>query len=128
MGIFDDDSFDEIVREFFGEGRRPVKRRTIIRGEEEDRNMDFIEDGDHAYLILELPGFSENDIIVDVEGNKINIKANKKDCETEGVRNYLSEKLCNGLHIRKTLPNFVLTKGFKPSMKNGVLELKFNKK
>ena len=46
MGFFDDDDdpFEGIVREFFGPSIRRGRRETIADGEEEERNIDFVED------------------------------------------------------------------------------------
>ena len=55
MGFFDDDPFDDIVREFFGGSPvRGRKRQNVIKNEEDDRVIDFIEERDKVYLIFEL--------------------------------------------------------------------------
>jgi HSP20 family molecular chaperone IbpA len=60
----------------------------------------------------------------------LKITAIKKDstCSTEKIQDYLSQKLCQGITIKKTLPKDIETKGFKHTIKNGVLEIIFNKK
>lgn len=130
MSFFDDDPFDEIVREFFSPSisRSKIRKSNIIMGEEEDRNIDFIENDDYVYLIFELPGYSERDVDISIINRDLEIKASKKNCEIEKVRDYLSQKLCKGEYIRKTLPKFIETKGFKYNVKNGILEIKFIKK
>jgi len=130
MGFFDDDDdpFDEIVKGLFGGSRGSVRsrgRQKFSEGEEEDRIIDFIEDGKNIYLIFELPGFSIDDVSVTIKGKEINIIAKKK--EGEGVVGYLKEKIGKGIRIRKNLPDFVDSKRFDFTMKNGVLEIKLNK-
>lgn len=67
MSFFDDNPFDSIVREFFGENpRRGYRRRNIIRGEDEEQVIDLIESDDKVYLIFELSGYNEEDIFVEV--------------------------------------------------------------
>ena len=130
MGFFDDEPFENIVREFFGDSAFTNSRRQFIRGEEEERNIDFIDGGDYVYLVFELPGYSKKDINVLVKGKQLEIIAIKKekDCENGGVASYLKNKLCTGIIFRKTLPNSVIPKHFKTTVKNGVLEIVFSKK
>ncbi len=131
MNPFDDDfgssPFDELVREFFGPN---VQRRhnTIIKGEEEDRSIDYVEDKDYIYLVFELPGYDEDDVDVKVRGKELEVSASKKGCKVDKVQSYLSQKLCKGLHFKKFLPNFINPNKSKHSFKNGVLEIKFNKR
>ena len=123
---FFEDPFDSIVREFFGGAPVRRGRRTIINGEEEDRTIDFIEDNNYVYSIFELPGFEERDINVSIRGKELQIVAKK--IPSEEVQAYLAQKLSRGISITKTLPNFVSTKKHKITMKNGILEITFNKK
>ena len=45
----------------------------------------------------------------------------------EKVQSYLSEKLSSGLNIVKVLPDFIKTKKFDYTFRNGVLEVRFKK-
>lgn len=130
MGFFDDDPFDDIIREFFGNrtGLGPVrkKREHVIRGEEEDRVIDFLETEDAFYLIFELPGYTEKEVMATVKGRDVEIRAQKK--RQEGVQDYLMQKLQHGVLYNKTLPSFMNSKKFSFTMKNGVLEIAFEKK
>ena len=128
---FNDDPFENIIREFLGRDiSSNKKRRDFIVGEQEDRNIDFVEDQDYVYLIFEVKGYTEKDIDVSIKGNILQIQASKKGstCSAEKVRDYLTQKLCNGITIQKVLPSYINPKGFKQSIKNGVLEIIFNKK
>lgn len=138
MGFFDDDDmndpFQNIFREFFGSAEGPYRKgrknysEEIIEGEEEDRIIDFVESEDYVYLVFELPGYDEKDISVSVKGRDLEIKATKKNCDIEKIQNYLSQKLCRGIFIKKILPNALETKGFKHTVRNGILEVVFSKK
>ena len=47
MGFFDDDPFENIVREFLGEARpRTSSSRDFIKSEKEERAVDYIEEGE----------------------------------------------------------------------------------
>ncbi len=127
MGFFDDDPFNEIVREFFGSSSTQRKNNTFIQGEEEDRSIDFVEDQDYIYIIFELPGYTKKDISVSVKGNLLEIKALKKE-GCENIQSYLSQKLCKGMLIQKTIPKFINPKNFKYTLENGILEIIFSKK
>ena len=128
MGFFgEDDPFESVIKEFFGGSplRRGRSREQFIRGEDEDRTIDFVEDEDYVYLGFELPGFSEKDVSVVVKGKELEISAKKSN--GENIQDYLNQKLRQGFIIRKQLPNFVSPKNFKQTMRNGILEVVFNK-
>jgi len=130
--FFGEDPFEKIVREFFGRSsfEDNEKRNKIIKGEEEDRNIDFLEDENYVYLIFEFPGYNEKDISVLVKGRQLEIKVGKngETCDIEKVQPYLNKKLCQGIFIKKTLPKFINPKKFKYTMRNGVLEIIFSRK
>ena len=129
MGFFDDnDPFENVLKEFF-EGRTSRINREnyeeIIESEREERVIDFIQDENYVYLIFELPGYNEKDISISIKGRELEIIAKKRG---DDVQNYLIQKLHEGLFIKKTLPNFIKTKKFRHTIKNGVLEIVFIKK
>jgi HSP20 family molecular chaperone IbpA len=126
MDIFGNNSFDEIVKEFFGNSSvREKNREQFIKGEDEDRVIDFVEDDEKVYLVFEFPGFDEKDIMIAVKGRELEISAQK--LKRENVQDYLNQKLGQGLSIRKKLPDFVDSKKMSHTFRNGVLEVVFNK-
>ena len=127
MSFFDDDPFESIMRDFFGQSPARGRRKdAIIEGEEEERVIDFVEDGEKVYLVFELSGYGEKDIIVSVKGKELEIKAQKS--SREDIQDYLAEKMHIGVFIRKNLPNFINPKNFSHTVKNGILEVAFSKK
>lgn len=121
------DPFEEIVREFFGSRSRPDQRSdSIIQGESEERVIDFVEDSDYAYLVFEIPGYSEKDIAVNIRGKELIITAKKSN--TTNTQNYFLDKFTQGISIRKTLPKFINPKNSKHFLRNGILEIMFIKK
>lgn len=128
MSFFNDDPFDEIVREFFGENQTNRRKYSekIIEGEDEERTIDFIESGKNIFLIFEIPGYSEEDVSVKLKGKVIEITAKKKNLEN--VQGYLSRKLRGGVYLKKTLPNFINFNKFNHTFKNGILEIVFDRK
>ena len=125
MSFFDDDPFESIFEEFFSPGRRVNRKGQFIRSEEDERVSDFIESGNEIYLVFELPGYNEEDIMIMANKGELEIKVQKK---SEEVQSYLSQKLKQGLVMKRTLPKFVDTKKFSHTMKNGILEIKFKRK
>jgi len=129
MDFLSDDPFEEIVREFFGGNGRPKarqRRESIIGNEDEERVMDFMEDEDNLYLIFEIAGYNEEDVSINIKGRILEIIAEKKD--VEGIREYLARKLSTGLRYKKTLQDFINIKNYTHTFKNGILEIKFEKK
>ena len=127
MGFFNnDDPFEEIFSEVFGRRQGfPNRQNQVVSGEQEERIIDFVETKNKMYLVFELPGYNKFDVSVVVKGKKIIIDANKK--QRENIQNSLSQKLGHGMHIEKILPDFVHTKKFSFTLKNGILEVVFDK-
>ena len=127
MSFFDDDPFDEIVREFFGGSRLPRrKKESFIQGENEERIIDVLDDKDCAYVIFELPGFEEKDVSIQIKGRTIEVNIKKRNVEE--IKEYLAQKLAAGMHYTRILPEFINQKNFEYTLKNGILEIKFDKK
>lgn len=129
MSFFDDDErdpFDSIVREFFGGA--PAKRRAredFIQGEDEDRVIDFVEDKDRVYVVFELQGYNEKDVSVAVKNGALEVSAQKNG--REDTQEYLSQKFRQGVKILKKLPKFINPKKFSHTVRNGILEVAFDK-
>ena len=124
----ENDPFEEIVRQFFGEnnGARPRARRSkFVENEEESREIDFLETDDKTFVVFELAGYRKEDVRVVVEDSEIIVVARRK--AEESVPGYLSEKLNRGIEIKKTLPKFLKNKKFTWTVKNGILEVIFTK-
>lgn len=123
---FDNDPFDSIVRQFFGESPQRRRRYNSQREDEQENEPEIIETNDSFYVIFEMPGYSKEDIIVGIKDRHLEIKAIKK--EGEEIMDYLFDKLQKGMIIKKTLPSFISSKNFTFTCINGILEIKFNKK
>lgn len=124
--FFTNDPFDDIVRQFFG-NTAGVRRRQVRRNayEDEEQELGFIETDDKVYVTLELPGYTEKDILLKVKGKELEVSAHKQ--SLEGVKEYLQRKLEEGLTIVRTLPPATNTKKWTHTFKNGILEVAFDK-
>ncbi len=129
MDWYDDDPFEGIFREFFGNARSqsPVRKRraSFTEGEEEDRTIDAIETEHSIFFIFELSGYSEKDISVSVRERQLEINAKKQ--QVAGIQEYLLQRLQQGMMIKKALPSGISVKSFKHTFKNGILEVCFKK-
>jgi len=126
MSFFNDDPFEEIVREFFeGSPVRRARQEQFIRGEDEERIIDFVEDNNKVYLVFELPGFNDKDISVKIKAKELEISAKKSNGES--IQDYLDQKLRQGIVIQKKLPKIVNTSRVHHYVNNGVLEIVFDK-
>lgn len=127
--FFGDDSFDSIVRQFFGGNNGSVRRvRNRIDSDEEDRESEigFIEGNGRVFLIIEMPGFDEKDVAISVKDRTIEIFARKK--SIDGIKDYLARKFKEGISIRRVLPSHVSSKKFSHTFRNGILEVAFDAK
>ncbi len=126
MSFFGEDPVDELVRNFFGGNQvRRIQQEEFISGEQEDRNIDFVESKNNIFVIFELAGYSKEDIEVNIKGSKLKIIASKK--SSDYIKSYLTKRFNDGVTIRKVLPKMINTKNFNYTFKNGVLELVFKK-
>lgn len=126
MSFFEEDPFENIVRDFFGQRSNLHSSENIIKGEDDERIIDFIETKDKLFLVFELPGYSEKDIKVDITKKEIEITAKKNNLEN--IQEYLARKLSRGEYFKKILPSFVNHKKVNHTFKNGVLEIYFEKR
>jgi len=129
MGFFDeeDNSFENIVREFFEETRpgRTSSSRDFLKSEKEERFIDYIEEENFAYFVFELFGYSKEDIKVEIENGFVELIAKRKNLEN--VQDYLIPKLSKGMKIRKKITGLKIKK-YGWTFKNGILEVKVETK
>ena len=118
-----DDPFDDIVSSFFG---RPVKRARRVTQQEEQENADigFLETSSAIYCMVEVPGYTEDEVLVKVKGRELEIQAQKK--KSQGIKEYLAPKLEKGIVIQRTLPESASSRKFTYTYKNGILEVRFD--
>ncbi len=121
---FNNDPFEDIVNQFFGNQVRS-RRRTKRAVEEEEQNTQFIEEENCVYLIIELPGYSEKDINLSVDDDTISVSAKTKQVVAQ---DYLAQKQREGITIEQIIPENIKTKNFKKTFRNGILEVTFEKR
>lgn len=113
MSFFDDnDPFEDIVNQFFG-NRNARVRRNYKSKEETDESTYEIEEENYIYLIIELPGLQKEDIKIYVNEEILEIRISKNKSIEE---------------IQRKIPSNASTRKFNYTYTNGILEVKFNKK
>lgn len=127
MSFFDDDPFEDIVREFFRGSQEGQNSNgsSFISGEDEERKIDYSETSERIFLIFELPGYEDQDVKVEIKSGKIFVFASKKPLES--TKPYLVQKLSQGLKIVKDVPESVKNKKHNFTFSNGILEVSFKK-
>lgn len=122
--FYTNDPFQDIVNQMFGQNGR--RTRVARRAEPTEDTEEFLETDDAYYLILETPGFQEDDAFIKVKGKELEIQLTKKNLE--GIKHYLVAKVEQGMTIVKTLPEDADTKNFAYTLRNGMLEVCIQKR
>jgi len=126
--IFDEfrRSFDIMMRPYF-----PFETRMQELGMLPIRYapLDFIDEGDHYTIHVELPGFSKEEVDVQINNDGMTIRAKKDIQKEESKKNYLHrERAYSALERAVSFPEEVDPTKTDGKMNNGVLELKIPKK
>ena len=91
--------------------------------------IDVFENDKKVVIKTELPGLSEKDIEVDILGDTLTIKGEKKKEDEKKDRHYHRlERVYGSFHRSVTLPAEVTSEKTKASFKNGMLEIEVPKK
>lgn len=126
--IFDDfrRSMDMMMRPYF-----PLETRMQELGMLPVRYapLDFIDEGDHYLIHAELPGFTRDQVDVQVNRDGVSIQAKKQTDKEEKKKNYLHrERAYSSFERSVAFPEEVDPSKAEGEMKEGVLELKLYKK
>ena len=93
--------------------------------------VDISEDSDRIVLTAELPGFDENQVQINMEGNILTIRGERKFEEEKGEknRNYHRVERAYGQFVRSfTLPPNVDRDNIHARFRNGLLEIELPKR
>lgn len=91
--------------------------------------VDIYEDKDKLILKADLPGINEKDISLDVDGNRLTLKGERRMEKETKEENYHRVERAYGQFVRSfTLPNTVDVDNIKATFNNGVLEVALPKK
>ena len=115
--------FDQFMEPFF---RRSMGSPWNELGGKEPA-IDLQDRGDHFLVTAELPGFEKKDVEVEVDSDRLELKAEKR-TETRDEEGGRTQSSRSYFHRYMTLPGQVLPEKVTGTMKNGVLELKLPKR
>ncbi len=126
--IFDDfrRSFDLMIRPYF-----PMETRMRDFGMLPVRYapLDFIDEGDHYQIRVELPGFTKDNVDVQINRDGMSIRAKKEEAKEDKNKNYLHrERAYSAFERHISFPEEVDPANAEGTMKEGILELKVPKK
>ena len=110
--------FEELERRFFGNTGNGINAfRT-----------DVIDNGDSYVLEAELPGFSKENISLDIENDCLTITAERKNDEMEEKKNYVKRERYYGSFTRSFDVSGINVDGITASFNDGILKLDMPKK
>ena len=110
--------FDELERRFFGTPSAVVN----------SFRTDVLDNGDAYVLEAELPGFSKENISIDIENDCLTITAERKSDEKEEKKNYVKRERVYGRFSRCFDVSGINVDGISASFQDGVLKLDMPKK
>lgn len=91
--------------------------------------VDIAEDKEKITLTAELPGFKENEVQIQMEGNLLTLRGDRKFEEEKNGRNYHRVERSYGQFIRSfTLPNNVDRENIRARFNSGLLEVEMPKR
>ena len=114
------DPWDQMERAFFGDG-------SWGRGLSEFKT-DIQDKGDHYLLEADLPGMKKEDIAIDIDGDNLTIKAERKNEHEEKDKSYVRCERSYGSYARSFDISGIKAEGIKASYNDGVLSLTLPKK
>ena len=118
-GLLDD--IDELAKEFWASWQPGFFGSTLIP------HTDIYEEKDQLVIKSELPGISEKELEVTLEGDTLTIKAEKKGETAEDATHHTQERYY-GKYLRSmSLPPHVNGENITATFENGVLELRLPK-
>jgi HSP20 family protein len=91
--------------------------------------VDIAEDKDKIILTAELPGFRENEVDIQMEGNVLTLRGERKHEEEKEGRNFHRIERSYGQFVRSfTLPNNVDRENIRARFNSGLLEIEMPKR
>jgi HSP20 family protein len=115
--------FDRYMESFFGESSLSPAGRVPA--------VDIREHDDHYTMEVELPGFDEKDVEIQVDGNTLSIASKREETRQEGPENgnfLLRERRMTSFSRSFSLPESADAENISAQFKKGVLNLDIKKR
>ena len=110
--------FDDMEKSFFGG----------LSDAFAEFRTDILDKGDHYLLEAELPGFSKEEIQIDLDGDSLVIRAEHSTQREEKEEQYIRKERRYGSFVRRFDVSGIRTEDIGASYQNGILELTLPKK
>ncbi len=105
--------FDRIFHDFMGDGFSKL----------DNINTDVIDQGDNYLLQAELPGFSKEDIKINIDKDRLTILANHREEKKERNNKYVRQERRTNSYSRSFLIPKIKKDDISAIYKNGLLEI-----
>jgi HSP20 family protein len=121
--------FQREFEDFWKPGRRHRHRYPMMPFGANIPSMDLEDRGKDFRLTADLPGFSKEDVEIEIADDSVVIQAKKTQAEEEKQKNYVrKERSAQTFYRRMYLPAEVRSDDAKASLNNGILEIILPKK
>lgn len=116
--------------EFFNDMMESFFKNDELNTSSYTRPLSNVKDTDGAFLIeFALPGFSKNDVDIDVNDHVLTVSSKKEETKNEEQENYTRREFYYGEFKRSfTLPEGVDEEKIKATFKDGILNVEIPKK
>ena len=119
MGLLDE--IDQLARDIWTSWQPGFLGTTLIQ------HTDMYEEKDQLVIKAELPGITEKDLEVTVEGDTLTIRAEKKEGVAEDAAHHTRERYYGKYFRSMSLPYQLNGEKLSATLENGVLELRVPK-
>lgn len=114
MSFFNEDPFDDLIREFFNHGGSNRRSSKKYYSDYNEASENLVESSKSYYFVMELPSFKNVEIGEKISGDSGKVKILKIILDDDEEISYI-------------LPKKVKTKDYTHTFKNGILEVEFQK-
>lgn len=119
-----DNLFDDFLNTFY----EPVSFTNKNDIKNFNANFDISETKDSYHIELDLPGFEEKNVDINLEDNLLTIKGKREESSENKDKNYFTKERFYGEFQRSiTLPNNINSEKIEAKYRNGVLEINIPK-
>ena len=113
---------DEIAREMWDAWRPFTLEQSLLP------HTDMYEDKDQLVMKIELPGIDQKDLDITIDGDRLTIKAERKEEVSEDATHHTRERYYGKYFRSVTLPYHVKEDKIQATFDNGVLELRLHER